>query len=47
MNPIDLGKAIAEYGIPIITGIFLVLICWLVRYLITERGLAGSFGWVT
>lgn len=37
MNPIELGKAIAEYGIPIITAICLVLICWLVRYLIKEQ----------
>jgi len=37
MNPIELGKAISEYGIAIVTGIFLVLICWLVRYLITEQ----------
>lgn len=37
MNPIELGKAISEYGIAIVTGIFLVLISWLVRYLITEQ----------
>ena len=37
MNPIELGKAISDYGIAIITGIFLVLICWLVRYLIKEQ----------
>ena len=37
MNPIELGKAISDYGIAIITGIFLVLIVWLVRYLITEQ----------
>ena len=37
MNPIELGKAIAEYGIPIITAICLILICWLVRYLIKEQ----------
>jgi len=37
MEGIELGKAISDYGIAIITGIFLVLICWLVRYLITEQ----------
>jgi len=37
MNPIEIGKAISEYGIAIITGIFLVLICWLVRHLINEQ----------
>ena len=37
MNPIELGKAISDYGIAIITGIFLVLISWLVRYLIKEQ----------
>ena len=37
MNPIEIGKAIDTYGIAIITGIFLGLICWLVRYLITEQ----------
>ncbi len=37
MNPIELGKAIAEYGIPIVTGICLALIVWLVRYLIKEQ----------
>jgi hypothetical protein len=37
MEGIELGKAIAEYGIPIITGIFLVLVCWLVKYLITQQ----------
>ena len=37
MNPIELGKAIADYGIPIITAICLILICWLVRYLIKEQ----------
>jgi len=37
VNPIELGKAISEYGIAIVTGIFLVLISWLVRYLITEQ----------
>jgi len=29
MGGIELGKAINQYGIAIVTGIFLVLICWL------------------
>lgn len=29
MEGIELGKAISEYGIAIVTSIFLVLICWL------------------
>ena len=37
MPGIEIGKAISDYGIAIVTGIFLVLICWLVRYLITEQ----------
>lgn len=37
MEGIEIGKAISEYGIAIVTGIFLVLICWLVRYLIKEQ----------
>jgi len=37
MEGIELGKAISEYGIAIITGIFLVLVCWLIRYLIKEQ----------
>ena len=37
MEGIEIGKAISEYGIAVVTGIFLVLICWLVRYLITEQ----------
>ena len=37
MGGIEIGKAISEYGIAIVTGIFLVLICWLVRYLIKEQ----------
>jgi len=37
MPGIEIGKAISQYGIAIVTGIFLVLICWLVRYLITEQ----------
>ena len=37
MEGIEIGKAISEYGIAIVTGIFLVLVCWLVRYLIKEQ----------
>jgi hypothetical protein len=37
MEGIELGKAISEYGIAIVTGIFLVLVCWLIRYLIREQ----------
>ena len=37
MEGIEIGKAISDYGISIITGIFLVLICWLVRHLINEQ----------
>ena len=37
MEGIEIGKAISDYGIAIITGIFLVLVCWLVRYLIKEQ----------
>jgi len=31
INPIELGKAIAEYGISIVTGRFLVLVYWLIK----------------
>jgi len=37
MPGIEIGKAISEYGISIVTGIFLALVCWLVRYLIKEQ----------
>ena len=37
MGGIEVGKAISEYGISIVTGICLVLIVWLVRYLIKEQ----------
>lgn len=37
MGPIEIGKAIADYGIPIITGILLMLVVWLVRYLIVGQ----------
>ncbi|GAI74858.1 unnamed protein product [marine sediment metagenome] len=37
MNPIELGKAIAEYGVPIITGILLVLIVCLMKWFMNEQ----------
>jgi len=38
MNPIELGKAMSDYGIAIIvTAVFLVLIFWLVKRLINEQ----------
>lgn len=37
MNPIEIGKAIADYGVPIITGIFLVLFCRLVMYFVAQQ----------
>lgn len=37
MNPIELGKAIAEVGIPIITAIMLILVVGLVWYLIKRQ----------
>lgn len=37
MFGIEVGKMIAEYGIPIITGICLALIVWLVRRLVNEQ----------
>lgn len=37
MNPIELGKAIAEVGIPIITAIMLILVVGLVWYLIRRQ----------
>ena len=37
MNPIDLGKAIAEYGTPIITAMVMLLVCWLVRHMVKEQ----------
>jgi len=37
MNPIDLGKAIAETGTPIITAIMLILVVALVWYLIKRQ----------
>ena len=37
MNPIDLGKAIAEHGTPIITAVMLILVVGLVWYLIKRQ----------
>lgn len=37
MNPIELGKAIGEVGIPIITAIMLILVVGLVWYLIKRQ----------
>lgn len=37
MNPIELGKAIAEVGIPIITAVMLILLVGLVWYLIKRQ----------
>ena len=37
MNPIELGKAISEYGIPIITAVMLILVVGLVWYLIKRQ----------
>lgn len=37
MNPIELGKAIADVGIPIITAIMLILVVGLVWYLIKRQ----------
>ena len=37
MDPIDLGKAIAEYGTPIITAVMLVLVVGLVWHLIRRQ----------
>ena len=37
MGPIGIGKAIDAYGIAIITGILLGLICWLVRHFVKEQ----------
>ena len=37
MEAIELGKAIAEYGVPIITGILLVLIVWLVKHFVMQQ----------
>jgi len=37
LNPIELGKAIAEYGTPIITAVMLILVVGLVWYLIKRQ----------
>ena len=37
MNPIELGKAIAEYGTPIITAVMLILVVGLVWHLIKRQ----------
>lgn len=37
MNPITLGKAIADVGVPIITAIMLILVVGLVWYLIKRQ----------
>jgi len=37
MNPIELGKAISEVGIPIITAVMLILVVGLVWYLIKRQ----------
>jgi len=37
MNPIELGKAIAEVGTPIITAVMLILVVGLVWYLIKRQ----------
>jgi len=37
MEGILIGKAISEYGIPIVTAIFLILFCWIIRYLIKQQ----------
>ena len=37
MNPITLGKAISEYGTPIITAVMLILVVGLVWYLIKRQ----------
>ena len=34
MGPIEIGKAIDTYGIAIVTGILLALVCYLVRLLV-------------
>ena len=38
MNPIELGKAIADIGVPVITAIMLILVVGLVWYLIRRQG---------
>ena len=37
MNPIDIGIAIDNYGIAIITAIILILVVWLVKHLVKQQ----------
>lgn len=37
MNPIELGKAIADVGVPVITAVMLILVVGLVWYLIRQQ----------
>ena len=37
MNPIEIGMAIDNYGIAIVTAIILILVVWLVRYLVKQQ----------
>jgi len=37
LNPVELGKAIADYGTPIITAVMLILVVGLVWYLIKRQ----------
>ena len=37
MNPIELGKAIADVGVPVITAVMLILVVGLVWYLIKRQ----------
>jgi len=37
MDPIELGKAIADYGVPIITGVLLIIIICLMKYFTREQ----------
>ena len=37
MNPVELGKAIADYGTPIITAVLLVLVVGLVWYFVKRQ----------
>ena len=37
MEPISLGKAIAENGVPIITAMVMILVCWLVKHMVNEQ----------
>lgn len=37
MNPIEIGKAINDYGIAMVLAIVLILVVWLVRYLVKQQ----------